>query len=518
MKTLTRKLLVLYPHLHHLKSFAIPELGQLRVHSPITMSHPVGLITSFRSLTTLVISSGWMLCTGLGRAIAQIRPTIFDAQPNATDFSLVILDWRFKTYYNEPFHHHGDEASMEDFRHTLRSTAGFFNALNPNSITSLDVDFAVRYNRPRMPDLNDVAASIRHSRSMKALRLAHFRCTDETLLEVFKSMGRGGFQPKALALFEVCNDSEGSISRERWQFPCDIFDQLEHLELTRFSGMFDFAAGVVRRRSSSPPTSPSSQAAEDSVHTSSQPQQEEQSEQQPEQDHDVFIPRRLRTLKLIYTYKHLRESASEAFILFTIPRLSATLHTLKLVDTDHDLMSPIRPRRRTRYDAIYGHIESPLESLTNLHTLILTGDIAAFLLADRLPQIISALKSSLVVCDLCFPALPESLLQRFWELDKLQTLVLREWNWEDDDPRLRYFRMRQVAEKKLTVETVKKFWERCRVIKGPDGRVMLGLRELGIAGGFLEVAGGRSWGGLRRWGELRGGRFWWGAGEMPKVG
>lgn len=459
-----------------------------------------------------------MLSTGLGRAVASIRPTIYHEQPHSTDFNLVILDWRFKTYYAEPCYLNLKcQSDTEDFRHTSHSVEDFFAALNPNSISSLDFDFDTRYTRPRMIGSGEKEMAIRQSRSLKALRLAHFRCTDQLLLEMFTTMALAGFRPKALSLFELYNDSEGSITREKWHLPCGMLDELEYLELTRFSGMFNIAAGAICRTTiSSPPSSPSTSSS------SQCNQQLSTSAQIQLSPSTTPSPLQLKTLKLTYNYKQLRESASEAFIIFTIPLLSKTLTTLKLVDTDHTFLCPSPPRRRTRYDAIYGHIESPLESLTNLHTLILTGDIATFLLADRFPQIISALKHSLVICDLCFPSLPTALLSRFLEFEKLKTLVLREWNWEDDDPRLRYFRTgtrgNLMGEKKLTVETVKRFWESGRLLRGPDGRIVLGLRELGIAGGFLEVAGGKSWGALRRWGERRGGRFWWGAGEMPKVG
>lgn len=450
-----------------------------------------------------------MLSTGLGKAVSQICPTI-STDDGSSNFGLhlTILDWRNKTYYDPNYR--GNSNNNEDYRYTVRGISDFFNAINENCMTSLDIDFYVRHNQAERFNFEDVPVAVRQAKSLRAVRLAHFVCTDEQLKDIINQLTIGGFRPRAFSLDSLYNSSEGVVNRERWEFN-GFFDECEYLELIRFSGMFDIAMGAVRRL---PPIPANPSPRQYPSRSSSFPRIRSES---------TSLPQPIKSLKLTYTQKHLRESASESFILFTIPTLAATLTTLKLVDTDHDLISPVRPRHRTRYDAIYDQLQSPLESLVNLQTLTLTGDVSAFLIGSRLPQIVTALKHILINCDLCFPTLPLDLLERFLEFKKLQTLILREWKWdniEEEDPRLRYFLPAGTAgkERKLRVEEVKRFWSRGRMIKGVDGKDKVGLRSLGISGGFLEVAGEKSWAEVRKWAEGRGGRFWWNSREMPKVG
>jgi hypothetical protein len=476
--------IVLYPHLHHLKGFTVPELGQLRVSPPITMHHPVSLLTSLTALNSLVISSGWMVTLGLGRAIASIRPTL--TAGSNSKFNLTVLDWRFKTHYDPNYTNHkasddfsvADEADCEEYRYTSCSVTDFFGALNPNSITSLDLDFEVRYTRQQQGDLGDGSAPVRQAKSLEALRIAHLRCDAPKLLALFHLMVEAGFAPKSLSLVELYFEQRHVAPSGSWNFAEGIFANLEDLELVRFTGMFDLFQTGKNRQQCFRPIPPT------------------------------------RSLKLSYTQRHVEEArrmptSVEYFFLHHLPCLANTLTTLKLCDTEYAFDTRTEPRWRVSYSEEDGGMESsPLEYLVNLRTLVLTGDISLFLLRNRLPQILSALKNTLTTCDLCFsiPSLHSQgqKLQSFLVCNRLENLYLREWNWDVDEvlhtPML------------LRTEDVKSFVERCRM----DGGGV--LKELGVDGGLLQVAGWQNWGEVQKWVEERGCRFYYSPGQMWKVG
>lgn len=331
------------------------------------------------------------------------------------DFSLTIVDWRFKTHYDPHYHHREDwETDHEDYRTTIRSACDFFNCLNANSVTALDIDFEVRYSRQQINrDLGDGAVALRQSRSLKALRIAHVRTTHAKLANKFRHMAVAGFMPRALSLYELYTEAEptggvagagtgggagaGAGARERWLFPPSLFAQLEALDLTRFSGMFEFAAGALVRH-------PAMRA----LH---------------------LAP--LAVLRLSYNRRFFDE-AGEAFLLHTVPALAPTLTALRLDDTDG--VWPVQPpaaesrRARTEYGALP---ESPLEALTRLRSLVLVGDVAAFLLAGRLPHVLDAMKRTLTTVDLCLPprtiVSDDFLTTHFLRCGKLESLVLRAW-------------------------------------------------------------------------------------------
>lgn len=509
---------VLYPHLHHLKGFTIAELGQLRVSSPVTMAHPVSLLTSLTSLNSLVISSGWMVSAGLGRAIAAIRPTITD---QGTRFNLTILDWKIKTHYDPNYHHNEDwEDDHEEYRYTIHSAVEFFNALNPNSLTSLDIDFDVRFSRLQQGDLGDGTIAIRQSSSLQALRIAHLRCENLRQLDILLRMGEHGFRPRALSLIELYKpwshpDPGWGILplAEKWTFLEGMFSNLEDLELVRFPGMFDLAADILIPKS-----------------------------------RDVPLIK-LQSLKLSYTSKHVEEDRHlmplQRFPIHYISQFATTLTTLKLCDTLHNFRSQTEPGLRASF--IYDEHEkdislpSPLESLINLRVLILVGDISFYLMRGRLWQVLAALQNSLMICDLCF-SLPclKSKLAAFWVCRKLTHLYVREWNWDVDEL--------VEAKKLLRTEDVKDFVEgfarEPRVPKGSMGSNQDGnqdegkgdregqeteweedregdkvvLKELGIDGGLLQVAARQNWGEVQKWVGDMGCRFVWSPQQMWRVG
>lgn len=433
------------------------------------MHHPVSLLTSLSNLNSLVISSGWMLSGGLGRAIASIRPTIRDG---ASKFNLTILDWRFKTHYDPNYRHDDDwEDDHEDYRYTVRSTVDFFNALNVNSVSSIDIDFEVRYSRQQQGDPGD-SVVIRQSRSLEALRVAHMRCDSQKLHDFFPQMGETGFAPKSLALIELYSDKR--VPENGWGFYDAMFVRLEALELSRFSGMFAFGTDVIKQAGPKPPP--------------------------------------LRSLRLSYTRKHVEEApehaTAELFFLHLLPSLATTLTTLRLSDTDYEFALQSEPRHRAKYmRPRYTGPASPLESLRHLRTLVLTGDISLFLIRARLPQILRALRSTLAICDLCLslPYLRGSGLRSFTPCTKLERLYLREWNWDIDEV-MRVNRM-------LKTEDVKSFVENGRMV---EGRTV--LRELGIDGGLLQVAARQNWGEVKSWVAQKGCRFHYSPAQMWRVG
>ena len=428
------------------------------------MHHPVSLLTSLSNLNSLVISSGWMLSGGLGRAIASIRPTI---REGASKFNLTILDWRFKTHYDPNYHHDDD---WEDYRYTVRSTVDFFNALNVNSVSSVDLDFEVRYSRQQQGDLGD-SVVIRQSRSLEALRVAHMRCDSQKLRDFFVQMGETGFAPKSLALIELCKEKRAL--ENGWGFSGAMFTRLEALELSRFSGMFAFGTDVISQGPKPPP---------------------------------------LRSLRLSYARKHVEEAPEHAtavlFFLNLLPSLADTLTTLRLSDTEHEFTTQTEPRRRAKYMRTrFTGPASPLESLHHLRTLVLAGDISLFLIRARLPEILHALRNTLAICDLCLslPHLRGSGLHSFTPCTKLERLYLREWNWDIDEvPR---------ANGMLKTEDVKSFVENGRMV---GGRTV--LRELGIDGGLLQVAAWQNWGEVKCWVAQRGCRFYHSPVQMRGVG
>jgi len=447
------------------------------------MAHPVSLLGSLTSLNSLVISSGWMVSAGLGRAIAAIRPTISDA---SSKFNLMILDWRFKTHYDPNYHHNEDwEADHEDYRYTIRSAVDFFNALNPNSVTSLDLDFEVRYSRQQQGDLGDGAVAVRQSKSLEAFRIAHLRCDSPKLLDMFYGMGEAGFAPKALSLVELYKESNHTHSSEnRWSFVDGMFDQLEDLELVRFPDMFELAVDAVIR-----------------------PLEKRQ-------------PPPLRSLKLSYTKEHIDEARHMPWPSFSflhyIPQFAATLTTLKLCDTDHGFHTQTEPRWRASsfYDwRNPSTLKSPLEALVNLRVLVLIGDISVFLIRNRLPEILNTIKHTLTICDLCFSvSCLQEKLTSFLACEKLTNFYIREWNWDIDEV--------LESPKLLRTDDVKAFVEECKTVavEGDYSRRKLVINELGIDGGLLQVAARQNWGEVQKWVEERGCRFYWSPQQMWRVG
>lgn len=465
----------LYPHLHHLNGFTIAELGQLRVSSPITMHHPVSLLTSLSALNSLVISSGWMVTLGLGRAIASIRPTITDG----SKFNLTVLDWRFKTHYDPNYtNHKGDdgEEDCEEYRYTCCSVIDFFGALNPNSVTSLDLDFEVRSSRQQQGDLGDGQAAIRQSKSLEALRIAHLRYDAPKLLLMLNMMADAGFKPKSLSLVELYLEQR-ALGASGWNFTEGIFENLVDLELVRFPGMFDIFQMLGQKQRPVPPT---------------------------------------RSLKLSYSRKHLEEArllstSAEYFFTHHLPCLAGTLTTLKLCDTEFAFDTRTAPRRRVLYADSVGTDTSPLELLVNLRTLILTGDVAHYLTHGRLSRILEAMKHTLTTCDLCVShSSLQGILESFLVCRKLENLYLREWNWAVDEM--------LHASRLLRTGDVKAFVEGCRTVMVPGGRRRLVLKELGIDGGLLQVAGLQNWGEVQKWVQEWGCRFYYSPCQMWRVG
>lgn len=444
--------------MRHLEAFTIPELGELKVHRPIDMGHPVSLLSTLTSLRTLVISSGWMLSAGLGRAIAALRPTL---TPQSPPFSLTILSWRHKTHYSGQCILSDEENNTpEHFRYTIRSTHDFFAALNPHSVTSMDIDFAARLATDLL-GLGEIV--IRQARSLRAIRIAGLRAEHSRLLAVFTQMATEGWAPVALRLDDLCLSYP---SQADWRSFRPMCAGLRSLELARWEGMWRFAEDVV----------------------------------------DEFV--RLKVCVMVWDC---RFGCDEMFLLYTLPRLAGSLTTLKLVDTDHNMWSPVRPAGRMVYEEDAGEW-GLLESLVGLRTLVLTGDVAGWLIGDRLEAVLDALGGTLVTCDLSLSAkeIDGTKLQAFTRCRNLERLMLREWSWDatrDISPPGR--------SRKMTVEVVKDFLDRCNYVSVGSDRVQLVLQDLGIAGGLLEVAGEKNWGELKEWAGAQGTIFNWNAAEMP---
>lgn len=410
---------VLYPHIQHLKGFTIPELGQLRVHEPIRMSHPISMIYSLQNISRLVISSGWMVCAELGRAIASIRPTlIYPSTASLTqrrrhsnksdNFSLTILDWRFKTHYDPYYGHDEDwETNRSAYNKTVSTLDSFFDALNPNSITSLDIDFDIRYSRFSGKDLGGGPLALRQSRSVKALRLARMRCDNFKLWRMFTEMGYAGFSPQCLKLINLLMDNtSASPNFTGWSFAPGFLHNMRDLEFTKFSGMFDLAAAIVQIKNVN-------SQLEHSLSRGGQQSKKERSA-------------KIDSLSLIYEAKQANSSATKLF-LAPLASLGSSLTYLKLQDTDFTYPRPgsVHYSRST----VLHH--SPLESLTKLKTLILVGDVSVFLLSDRLLSIIRCMRQSITHIDICLSTkdLTDALLLKaFAPSENLQTLILRVWD------------------------------------------------------------------------------------------
>lgn len=119
------------------------------------MAHPVSVLNSLSRLESLVISSGWMLSKGLGLAIASLCPTIVD---HSSKFNLTISGWRIKTHYDPNIHRKGawEPQDHDDYQYTVHSPQEFFFSINPNSISSLDLDFKIRYSQQQPGDRLEV--------------------------------------------------------------------------------------------------------------------------------------------------------------------------------------------------------------------------------------------------------------------------------------------------------------------------------------------------------------------------
>ncbi|KAG0636722.1 hypothetical protein HOY80DRAFT_1053594 [Tuber brumale] len=409
----------LYPHIQHLKGFTIPELGQLRVHEPIRMSHPISMIYSLHNISRLVISSGWMVCAELGRAIASIRPTLIypstasltqrRRHSNKSDsFSLTILDWRFKTHYDPYYSHEEDwETDHSAYNKTVSTLDSFFDALNPNSITSLDLDFDIRYSRFSGKDLGNGPLALRQSRSIRALRLARMRCDNFKLWRMFTEMGYAGFSPQSLKLINLFVDNTSTSQNfTGWSFAPGFLHNMRDLEFTKFAGMFDLAVAIIQIKNVN-------SQLEHSLSRGGQQSKREKSA-------------RIDSLSLSYEAKQAGSSTTK-LLLAPLASLGSSLTYLKLQDTDFANPRPgsVHYSRST----VLHH--SPLESLTKLKTLILAGDVSVFLLGDRLLSIIRCMRQSITFVDICLSTrdLADALLLRaFAPSENLQTLILRAWD------------------------------------------------------------------------------------------
>jgi len=135
---------------------------------------------------------------------------------------------------------------------------------------------------------------------------------------------------------------------------------------------------------------------------------------------------RIDSLSLSYEAKQVNSSATKLF-LAPLASLGSSLTYLKLQDSDFTNPRPgsVHYSRST----VLHH--SPLESLTKLKTLILTGDVSVFLLSDRLLSIIRCMRHSIAHIDICLSTkdLTDALLLKaFAPSENLQTLILRAWD------------------------------------------------------------------------------------------
>lgn len=511
----------LYPHIHHLKGFTIPELGQLRTLDPVRMSHPISLICSLENLSRLVISSGWMVCPELGKAIAEIRPTLVNrsfSRPGrqkvkADTFCLTILDWRFKTHYDPIGHSRDDDwkssssSSSSDRADTSNWSVGalerFFDALNPNSVTSLDLDFNIQYSRLPGKDLGAIPFTARQSGSITALRLARMSCGSFKLWRMLVDMGAAGFVPQALKLIDLIMEDSATESKvfSGWNFAPQFWRNLRTLECKRFTGMFGLVSAAVEAKSVN--------SFDDTRSRCSY----------------TYHTQELEELDLAWEDKHLgaAEKTYTRFFTVVLPSLGASLTSLKLNDTSADS----RPGA-IRYPRSTVLPRSPLEALTKLQTLVLSGDVSVWLLSDRTRDVMRAMRSTIVTVDICLSTKDvrdSNLSKMFSPCERLERLVLRAWDktvlvgdtataWIEYPPLLTNARYSQTSLwpvcPKLTAQGVRHYLKKCKRRPEPyTGKTV--LREFALSKAFACDKGTRTWAEVRDLMRHRGGRF------LPKV-
>lgn len=462
-----------------------------------------------------------MVCAELGKAIASIRPTLIYPNssiaprrrqlPKAAGFSLTILDWRFKTHYDPYYGHEEDwETNRSAYNKTVTTLDSFFDALNPNSVTCLDMDFDIRYSRFSGKDLGNGPLALRQSRSIKALRLARMRCSSFKLWRMFTEMGYAGFAPQALKLASLFVDDSAAASSAKfsgWSFAPGFLQDMRCLEFSKFWGMFELVSAIVQIKNVN--------------------SQLEQSLSRGRGEKSSKIE----SLSLTYDAAHIAKSTSgAAFLLSPLASLGSSLTYLKLQDTDIRGGRPgtvIYPR-----STVLSH--SPLESLTRLRTLILTGDVSVWLLSDRLLSIVRCMRQTIEHIDICVSSKDLSdalILKSFAPSENLQKIVLRAWDklvtlepantrssshshhnqnaavpWIEYQPLLTTSRFRQTSMwpvcPKVTVAGVLTFLEKKRG----------GLKEFGLSKAFCADSGEKRWEVVQEVMTQEGGRF------LPAVG
>jgi len=310
-------------------------------------------------------------------------------------------------------------------------------------------------------------------------------------------MAVAGFAPRALRLDDLYYDGDPA-TREPWDFPSGLFDELDCLELSHYTGMFDFATAALQR----PP--------------------------EPTPIPNVARLRPVSILKLRYSEKHLREGGS-TFLLHTIPALGDSLRSLCLNDSSPLYSGAYRMGR-------YG-VESPLESLTKLRTLVLAGDVSPFLVSGRLEHIIEAIKDTIINIEIRVPTaeITNDGLSLFLQCEHLESLILRVWEPPGTEDPLTPVVVAaptlpslapstpldlegaDTESTKLTLTGVRNFFSATRRVLVPQSipEDRLVLQELKLSKDFCEmdpaqpkkVLDKQGWKNLRRWVKEHGGRF-----------
>lgn len=481
------------------------------------MSHPISLLSSLQNLSRLVISSGWMVCPELGRAIASIRPTLINrsfSRPGrqkvkADNFCLTILDWRFKTHYDPAYAHNEDwETDRSGYCWTLGTLERFFDSLNPNSVTSLDLDFDIRYSRFPGKDLGGGPIALRQSQSIKALRLARMRCSSFKLWRMLIDMGNAGFVPEALKLVDLIVQDSSTESRmfPGWSFSPSFWRDLRSFELSRFDEMFPLVSAMVEAK----------------VLANSDDSRSRRSV--------AFSSFELEDLNLSYEGKHLGpEESYMPFFTNLLPSLGPGLTCLKLLDTDLRMGAQARAGM-IRYPRSTVLPRSPLESLTNLKTLVLVGDVSIWLLSDRTRDVMRTVRLTITEVDICLSAkdLRDSNLSKiFTPCEKLERLIIRTWDkiiqvdhhqgtsnapelWIEYPPLLTNARFFHTSLwpicARLTPQGVRHYLKKCKRGTGAGSSRMV-LKEFAFSKAFCSDASSKQWSEVQDFMRHRGGKF-----------
>lgn len=485
------------------------------------MSHPISLLSSLENLSRLAISSGWMLCPELGKAIASVRPTLINrsfSRPGrqkvkADTFCLTILDWRFKTHYDPSYGYDEDyESDRSTYGCTLGTLERFFETLNPNSVTSLDLDFDIRYARFPGKDLGCGSIALRQSQSIKAFRLARMRCSSFMLWRMLFDMGNAGFVPQALKLVDlIVEDSADSRILPGWSFNPSFWRDLRSFELSRFNEMFPLVSTIVEAKNLN--------SFDDSHSRRS----------------FTFSSCELEDLKLAYEAKHLGPKESYLpFFTHLLPSLGPGLTSLKLLDVDLRMGSQVKAGT-IRYPRGPVLPRSPLESLTSLKTLTLVGDVSIWLLSDRTREIMRTIRSTVTEVDICMSAkdLRDSNLSKiFTPCEKLERLIIRYWDkiiqvdhhqgtantsqsttpelWIEYPPLLTNPRFYHTSLwpicARITPQGVRHYLKKCKRGVGAESSKMV-LKEFGFSKAFCTDASSKQWLEVQEFMRYRGGKF-----------